>query len=92
VLGVVQVGAAPSFLKGGVCMTYTTLLKQQVKGFFIVGPAIATIYIVSTCFCFREPIVFTEDVVRTFVGAVMGYVFGVPLLQYIMFKKGWEGF
>lgn len=71
---------------------FVSFLKKQLISLLVFAVAFAAAYWIQLYYGFRDPIVITKDLLTGLVGAIMGYLLGVPLLRYIMFKKGWQGF
>jgi len=64
---------------------FMSLLKKQMMSLFAFEAAFAVAYWIQLYYGFREPMVFTKDLMTGLAGAVVGYLLLVPLLRYLMF-------
>ena len=71
---------------------FMNLLKKQVLSLLAFSAAFAAAYWIQIYYGFRDPIVITKDLLIGLTSSAIVYLFSLPLLRYVMFKKGWEGF
>lgn len=71
---------------------FVSLLKKQLMSLLAFAAAFAVAYWIQIYYGFRDPIIITKDLLIGLTGPVVGYLLVLPLLKYVMFKKGWEGF
>ena len=71
---------------------FISLLKKQVLSLLAFSAAFAAAYWIQIYYGFRDPIVITKDLLIGLASGAVGFLFLLPLLRYVMFKKGWKGF